>query len=229
MGMLTVPSVAARKPVLEKPESCAVFSFDSQGWLSGIECLPSPHFNERPSQDACPHVVVMHNISLPPQRFATGLVKDLFMGTLDVTQDETLSDLKGLRVSSHFFIERTGHIIQFVSCDKRAWHAGVSRFNGRDNCNDFSIGIELEGTDLEPFEDAQYHGLTALLSAIDAKYSLSHVVGHSDIAPGRKTDPGPHFDWVRLFRSRSAFGSPDFPGAAARMQLSILEQSFSRV
>ena len=115
-----------------------------------------------------------------------------------------------------------------TTCGKRAWHAGVSRFNGRDNCNDFSIGIELEGTDFVAFEDEQYQALEKLLKAIDARYGLSYIVGHSDIAPGRKTDPGPHFDWVRLHSARSAFGSPQFAGAAARLQLSILEQSFVR-
>lgn len=228
MARPTARNVAARRRVLARAETRAVFGIDSQGWLSGAEHFESPHFNDRPPEDVCPHVVVLHNITLPPKRFATGLVKDLFMGTLDTTRDSSLSELKGLRVSSHFFIERTGRILQFVSCDKRAWHAGVSRFNGRDNCNDFSIGIELEGTDFVPFEDVQYQRLAALLSAIDAKYSLSYVVGHSDIAPGRKTDPGPHFDWVRLHRSRAAFGSPEFPGVAARKQLSILEQTFER-
>ena len=176
---------------------------DPEGWLVAAERHESPHYNERPDEDAEPHVVVLHNISLPPNRFGTGLVRDLFMGELDTKTHPDLTDLEGLRVSSHFFIARDGRIEQFVSCAKRAWHAGVSRFNGRDNCNDF-------------------------LGAIDARYGLSYIVGHSDIAPGRKTDPGPHFDWVRLNGSRSAFGSPQFAGAAARLQLSILEQSFAR-
>lgn len=201
---------------------------DPEGWLVVAERHESPHYNERPDEDAEPHVVVLHNISLPPNRFGTGLVRDLFMGELDTKTHPDLTDLEGLRVSSHFFIARDGRIEQFVSCAKRAWHAGVSRFNGRDNCNDFSIGIELEGTDFVAFEEAQYQALVKLLGAIDARYGLSYIVGHSDIAPGRKTDPGPHFDWVRLNGSRSAFGSPQFAGAAARLQLSILEQSFAR-
>ena len=205
-----------------------VFAIDSDGWVKGAQRFASPHFNERPPADIIPHTVVLHNISLPPQQFGTGFVRDLFMGTLDTTRDASLADLKGLRVSSHFFIDRTGALFQFVSCGKRAWHAGVSRFNGRDNCNDFSIGIELEGTDFVDFEDVQYQTLESLLSAIHAKYALSYVVGHSDVAPGRKTDPGPHFDWVRLYRSRSVFGSPDFFGAAARLQLSALNQTFDR-
>ena len=202
--------------------------FDAEGWLEGVEHHASPHFNERPAEDAEPHVVVLHNISLPPNCFETGLVRDLFMGELDTKVHPDLADLEGLRVSSHFFIERNGRIVQFVGCGKRAWHAGVSRFNGRDNCNDFSIGIELEGTDFVAFEDEQYQALEKLLKAIDARYGLSYIVGHSDIAPGRKTDPGPHFDWVRLHSARSAFGSPQFAGAAARLQLSILAQSFVR-
>ena len=201
---------------------------DEDGWLEGAERFESPHYNERPVSDATPQTVVLHNITLPPGRFATGCVTDLFMGTLDTTADPTLADLKGLRVSSHFFIERTGRILQFVSCGKRAWHAGISRWAGRENCNDFTIGIELEGTDFVPFEEAQYAALTELLGAIHEKYALHDVVAHSDIAPGRKTDPGPHFDWVRLWRSREAFGSPAFDGAAARVQLSRLEQRFER-
>lgn len=205
-----------------------MFDIDCSGWSADVRRLTSEHFNERPSGCAIPHMVVLHNISLPPGQFGTGCVQALFTGTLDTTCDASLADLKGLRVSSHFLIERDGTVTQFVSCDKRAWHAGVSRFNGKDNCNDFSIGIELEGTDFEPFKDEQYQRLVALLHAIDAKYGLSDIVGHSDIAAGRKTDPGPHFDWVRLYRVRSAFGSPEFAGAAARMQLSLLKQTFDR-
>ncbi len=203
-------------------------AIDADGWLAGTARFESPHFNERPFEDAVPHTVVLHNITLPPGRFGTGLVRDLFMGTLDTSLDPALSDLAGLRVSSHFFIDRAGAVTQFVSCAKRAWHAGVSRLAGRDNCNDFTIGIELEGTDFTDFEAVQYESLTALLHAIDAKYSLDCVVGHSDIAPGRKTDPGAHFDWVRLYRAREAFGSPEFAGAAARIQLAALDQSFDR-
>lgn len=205
-----------------------MLSIDSEGWLIGVERRESPHYNERPISDAIPHTVVLHNISLPPLRFGTGMVSDLFMGELDVTRHESLADLAGLRVSSHFFVQRDGRIVQFVSCLKRAWHAGVSRFNGRDNCNDFTIGIELEGTDFVAFENEQYQSLISILCAIDAKYCLSYIVGHSDIAPGRKTDPGPYFDWVRLHRARAMFGSPQFAGAAARMQFAVLRQTFDR-
>lgn len=203
-----------------------MLEIDGGGWACGVRRLESPHFNERPAQYASPHLVVLHNISLPAGHFGTGLVEDLFLGVIDVSRAPSLADLAGLRVSSHFFIDRKGRVTQFVSCLKRAWHAGVSRFNGRDNCNDFSIGIELEGTDFVSFEEAQYAALSTLLAAIDARYNIAHIVGHSDIAPGRKTDPGPCFDWVRLYRGRAAFGSPAFAGAAARMQLSRLAPSF---
>lgn len=203
-----------------------MFVINDEGWTEGALRLKSPHFNERPSVDVCPQTVVLHNITLPPGQFATGMVEDLFLGRLECSRDPRLEDLRGLRVSSHFFITRTGVLEQFVSCSERAWHAGVSRFNGRDNCNDFTLGIELEGTDFVPFENEQYQTLVSLLQAIDAKYGLAYIVGHSDIAPGRKTDPGPCFDWVRLYRSRQQFGNPEFAGAAARMQLSRLRQTF---
>ncbi len=197
----------------------------SDGILEGVDFFPSTHFNERPV-GTVPQTVVLHNISLPAGHFGTGCVHDLFMGVLDTNCDPSFADLQGFRVSSHFFIARDGKIRQYVSCDKCAWHAGVSRFLGRENYNDFSIGIELEGTDALDFEEAQYASLLALLRAVDEHYRLKYIVAHSDIAPGRKTDPGPHFDWVRLFRERARFGSPEFPGPAARMQLSELEQSF---
>lgn len=198
------------------------------GWLqdaAGVFKCASPHFDARETSEAGTPVridtVVLHNISLPPMTFGSGVVKDFFCGKLDFDKYPELEDIRNLRVSSHFFIERTGVITQFVSCQDRAWHAGVSRFNGKNRCNDFTIGIEIEGTDFTNFEDAQYESLVALLSALSRRYPVDYVVGHSDIAPGRKTDPGPHFDWTRLAREKSAFGSPQFPGAAARMQFSV--------
>ncbi len=190
------------------------FFLRKDGWCDGVEHLPSPHFNERPV-GVEPSLVILHCISLPPGCFATGDVARLFLGKLDVTKDSRLADLAGLRVSSHFFVTRDGRVSQFVSCQDRAWHAGVSSFMGHDNCNDYSIGIELEGTDDTPFQKEQYVSLCRLLAALANRYSLKAVVAHSDVAPGRKTDPGLCFDWQYLQRRKSAFGSPDFPGPAA--------------
>ena len=203
-----------------------VLNIKEDGWCEGVEHLYSEHFNERP-EAAEISLVILHNITLPPGEFATGAVEELFLGTLDTAKDARLSDLKGLRVSSHFFITRKGQIKQFVSCRDRAWHAGVSSFMGHDNCNDFSIGIELEGTDDVPFEDAQYVSLVKLLSAIAKRYPIRFVAAHSDVAPGRKTDPGAHFDWVRLEREKEQFGAPDFPGAAAALARSLRNAKIS--
>ena len=195
-------------------------SIDENGWAKGVLISPSSHFNERP-EGVIPSLVILHNITLPPGEFGTGDVRRLFLGTLDTTKDARLADLEGLRVSSHFFVSRTGVIEQFVSCEKRAWHAGISSYLGRDNCNDFSIGIELEGTDDVDFEDAQYRSLVKLLKAVSKRYRISAIVAHSDVAPGRKTDPGPHFDWERLEKEREVFGVPEFPGAAASVARSL--------
>lgn len=146
-------------------------------------------------------LLVIHNISLPPGQFGTGCVEQLFCNQLDFCRHESFDSLRGVTVSAHFFVQRDGAILQFVSTDARAWHAGASRFEGRDNCNDFSIGIELEGTDHVPFTDAQYAALLWLARGLMQNYSQlapGRIVGHSDIAPGRKTDPGPAFDWARL-------------------------------
>ncbi|MEJ2088188.1 MAG: 1,6-anhydro-N-acetylmuramyl-L-alanine amidase AmpD [Gammaproteobacteria bacterium] len=156
-----------------------------------------------PNRDARPDprdisLVVIHGISLPPGRFGTGMVVDFFLNRLDVNADAALADLAGVRVSAHLFIDRRGRTTQFVPFDERAWHAGVSRWRGREGCNDFSIGIELEGVDDRPYTHAQYARLMAVLEALLDRYphlSRSAVVGHQEIAPGRKTDPGPAFDW----------------------------------
>ena len=169
------------------------------GWLTPttlVTLLPSPNFNDRPDDTAIT-LLVIHHISLPPGQFGTTHIADLFLNQLDLAADPWCSCLEGLRVSAHFLIDRNGHVTQFVSCDQRAWHAGVSSFDGREQCNDFSIGIELEGTDTEPFTDAQYASLAKLSSCLRARYPLLAVRGHSDIAPRRKTDPGPFFDWRR--------------------------------
>lgn len=146
-------------------------------------------------------MLVVHNISLPPGCFGSGDVEALFCNTLDCSKDPVFAELDGLKVSAHFLIERQGGLTQFVSCHDRAWHAGVSSWAGRDNCNDFSIGIELEGTDSNPYEAVQYRELSALIARLRLLLpglASGPVVGHSDIAPGRKTDPGPAFDWARL-------------------------------
>lgn len=146
---------------------------------------------------------MIHNISLPPGQFATGKVQAFFQNRLDVTEHPYFEGIKALRVSAHFLIERDGQITQFVSCLDRAWHAGISSFEGREACNDFSLGIELEGTDDQPFTDAQYQALIALTRQLQQHYpqiTPQRICGHSDVAPGRKTDPGPCFDWARFRR-----------------------------
>lgn len=169
------------------------------GWCQGIRHCPSPNFNERPDGEVS--LLVIHNISLPPGCFGTGKVQQLFQNCLPADEHPYFAAIAELRVSAHFLIERDGAVVQFVSCLDRAWHAGVSQFCGRESCNDFSIGIELEGTDDEPYGEAQYESLIALCRLLQQTYpgiTAQRVCGHSDIAPGRKTDPGPAFDWQRL-------------------------------
>lgn len=171
----------------------------ASGWCQGVCHCPSPNFNTRPDGEIS--LLVIHNISLPPGQFGTGKVQEFFQNTLDATEHPYFEGIRELTVSAHFLIERDGKITQFVSCLDRAWHAGVSRFEGRETCNDFSLGIELEGTDELPFSDAQYQALVALTRQLQAAYpalTQHRICGHSDIAPGRKTDPGPAFDWMRF-------------------------------
>jgi AmpD protein len=165
--------------------------------------LPAARFIESPNQDARPAdtditMVVIHNISLPPGQYGSDDVAALFTNRLNPDAHPYFAGICQHRVSAHFFIRRDGALIQFVPCMQRAWHAGVSFWQGRERCNDFSVGIELEGCDTEAFEDVQYHVLNRLLTALMQAYPISDVVGHSDIAPGRKTDPGPCFDWTRI-------------------------------
>jgi N-acetyl-anhydromuramoyl-L-alanine amidase len=168
-----------------------------QGWLQGAKAIPSPNWDDRPAGEPIT-LLVVHNISLPPGEFGGPGVIDLFLNQVTHDTHPYYEQLRGLRVSSHFYIRRTGELIQFVACDHRAWHAGKSYWRGRERCNDFSIGIELEGTDNVPFTDAQYVHLCSLVRSLRAHYPIVDIAGHSDIAPGRKTDPGPHFDWSRL-------------------------------
>jgi len=166
---------------------------DEAGYLSGVQFISSPNCDERPPGNKI-SLLVIHNISMPPNVFAGNGVIELFTNQLnsDVSYYETIRDL---RVSAHFFVRRNGGIIQFVPCGKRAWHAGESCWNGRTCCNDFSIGVEMEGSDTIPFTDSQYVALVALTIELSKVYPITDITGHSDIAPKRKTDPGPCFDW----------------------------------
>lgn len=170
------------------------------GWLQDVTIVESPHCDLRPSVNEI-SLLVVHNISLPPGKFGGGYVQSFFKGELDPTEHLFFQEIAQLRVSAHCLIERNGSITQFVSFDKRGWHAGISTFQGRNRCNDFSIGIELEGTDDFPYTDLQYEsliGLSKILMVQYPKISLGRIVGHNDIAPGRKTDPGESFDWCRF-------------------------------
>ena len=172
----------------------------SGGWLEVAARCPSPNCNPRPEPGDI-SLLVIHNISLPPGQYGTGCVQQFFCNRLDCDAHPYFDEIRDMEVSSHLLIERDGSLTQFVSFEERAWHAGVSEFCGRDNCNDFSIGIELEGCDTEAYTDAQYKSLTAVTGEIMRTYpaiTRDRITGHSDIAPGRKTDPGPAFDWERF-------------------------------
>ncbi|MEN3111447.1 1,6-anhydro-N-acetylmuramyl-L-alanine amidase AmpD [Uliginosibacterium paludis] len=169
----------------------------SDGWLSGVRRVLSPNCDDWPEHGG-PELLVIHAISLPPDEFGGPGVEQLFTNTLDPAQHQYYASIAHLRVSAHFFIRRTGEIIQFVPLTRRAWHAGVSVWAGRERCNDFSLGIELEGCDTKPFDDEQYTSLSWLVATLAGQLPLTGMCGHSDIAPGRKTDPGPFFDWSRV-------------------------------
>lgn len=183
---------------------------DSEGWCDRAQRRVTNHFNERPDSDSI-SLLVIHNISLPAGHFGTGDVDELFRGCLNCHKDPSYSELEGLRVSSHFFIDRRGTLYQYVSCLNRAWHAGVSSFKGREGCNDFSIGVELEGTDELPYEAVQYRVLADLTAALTAAYPITDVAGHNFIAPERKTDPGRAFDWGKYRSMCDAGLSFSFP------------------
>jgi AmpD protein len=159
--------------------------------------IPSANFNQRPENIAI-SLVVIHNISLPPNEFNHPYIEDFFTNQLDFNAHPYFKTLQNMQVSAHLLIKRSGIIVQFVAFDQRAWHAGVSNFNGRDNCNDFSIGIELEGSDDIAYETAQYRALNTILTALKSHYPIRDITGHSDIAPTRKTDPGPSFEWSKI-------------------------------
>jgi len=167
------------------------------GWYRPAHRLPSPNFGKRP-EGACIDLIVIHSISLPPGQYGGNEVQALFTNQLDWDAHPYFGQIRGLEVSSHFYIRRDGTLWQFVSTHDRAWHAGQSHYRGRSNCNDDSVGIELEGLEGDRFEDAQYQTLTRLCRDLRQVCPIEHMAGHEHIAPGRKQDPGPGFDWSRL-------------------------------
>lgn len=180
-----------------------------QGWWSPAQRLASPNFGQRPAGLAV-ELVVLHSISLPPGVYGGDAIERLFTNRLDPSAHPYFAQIAGLKVSAHFLLRRDGALLQFVSCDRRAWHAGQSSWRGRDNCNDWSIGIELEGLEGHDFEPPQYLALVSLLQAIVRRYPVRELVGHEQVAPGRKHDPGAGFDWVALFEQAG------FPAALRR-------------
>lgn len=170
------------------------WTIDEDGWCDGAVRYDSPYCDARP-EGALVDLLVIHNISLPGGSFGGPHVSDLFTGRVDYNADPSFADLRGLQVSAHFVVRRDGALLQYVSADQRAWHAGTSSFQGRPQCNGYSIGIEMEGSDHVAFQPRQYRVLAALTAALAARYGLDEVRGHEHIAPGRKTDPGPFFDW----------------------------------
>ncbi len=175
-----------------------MLQINSQGFITSAKQVCSPNFDARPCLDtAAPEIsmIVIHNISLPPNQYGGNGIIELFTNTLNPDEHPYYAEIYTRKVSSHFLIRRDGELLQFVSCLQRAWHAGVSNWLGRERCNDFSVGIELEGSDFEAFESAQYKLLQLLINILKQTYPIQTIVGHSEIAPGRKTDPGPYFDW----------------------------------
>lgn len=180
--------------------SPTVRSLFVDGWYAFARREDSPNFGPRPAQ-AEPDLVVIHSISLPPGEYGGPGVRQLFTNTLDWSEHPYYDSIRGMEVSAHFFITRLGELWQFVSVLDRAWHAGASSYRGRDNCNNDSIGIELEGIEGGPFEDAQYETLAELICALHQHWPLAHVAGHEHVSPGRKADPGAGFDWLRLSKA----------------------------
>ena len=170
-----------------------------EGWLRRARSVRSPNFGPRPEATQV-DLVVLHSISLPPGEYGGDAIERLFTNQLDWTAHPYFETIRGLTVSSHFLVRRDGSLVQFVSCDDRAWHAGASHWRGRQECNDFSIGVELEGLEGQTFEDAQYPVLAGLLGSLALRYPIAAVAGHEHVAPGRKSDPGSGFDWARLRR-----------------------------
>jgi AmpD protein len=180
------------------------------GWLRLARQVPSPNCGPRPARSAV-ELIVIHSISLPPGEYGGDAIERLFTNRLDWDAHPCYAAIRGLAVSAHFLIRRDGTCLQFVSCDTRAWHAGISTWRGRENCNDYSIGIELEGLEGESFEAAQYDALVDVMQASKRRYPIVGVAGHEHVAPGRKADPGARFDWSRV-RSGTGWAAPYFPG-----------------
>ena len=204
--MTPSPAQSARLPV-----SSSRLYVDRAGSISAARQIPSPNCDARPA-DAGITLLVIHNISLPPGKFGGRAIIELFTNRLNPKAHPYYAHIAKLRVSSHFLIRRDGRLIQFVPCALRAWHAGASTWRGRPGCNDFSIGVELEGADDIAYESAQYATLARLTRALRRRYPIAEAAGHSDVAPGRKTDPGPAFDWARY--RKSIAGSPAHSGAS---------------
>ena len=183
------------------------------GWLRSARRCASPNFGPRPASAAV-ELVLVHSISLPPGEYGGDAIERLFTNRLDWDAHPYYAQIRGLQVSSHFVVRRDGELLQFVSCDERAWHAGASQWRGRADCNDFSIGIELEGLEGGPFEPAQYARLVTLAKAIARRYPVRGIAGHEHVAPGRKFDPGPGFDWPG-FRTRLGWACGYFPEVVA--------------
>ena len=184
-------------------------SVDEAGLITGCRYVESPNHDERPAGDEVT-LLVVHSISLPPGEYGGDAIERFFTNCLDPSAHPYFQEICGLKVSSHFLIRRDGELVRFVPIERRAWHAGPSSWRGRSRCNDFSIGVELEGTDEEPYDDRQYAALADLVAALQRAYpSLADgwIAGHSDIAPGRKTDPGPAFDWRRVERDLRTRGA----------------------
>jgi AmpD protein len=177
------------------------------GWLAGKRRVFSPNQGVRPA-DAAVTLVVIHNISLPPDDFSGDAVEQFFVNRLDPAAHPYFATIADLQVSTHFYIRRSGRVVQFVGCDRRAWHAGKSCWAGVDNCNDYSVGIELQGNDVEPYTAAQYESLWEVIDALRTRYPIDSLAGHCHIAPGRKSDPGPSFDWAA---ARQRYGMLNLP------------------
>ena len=198
VGAARVPR-SSRNPRGRAPVARSRLAIDTRGFANLATQVPSPNCDDRPDGGAIT-LIVVHGISLPPGEFGGDAIPRLFSNCIDPAAHPYYAAIADLRVSAHFLIRRDGTMLQFVACSKRAWHAGRSSWRGREGCNDYSVGIELEGTDTLPYAGAQYTMLARLIRALRRRYPAEAVVGHSDVAPGRKTDPGPAFDWERLGR-----------------------------
>ena len=191
----------------------SIYTIDPQGWCHRARRADCTNFDMRPD-DAEIRLLVIHNISLPPGEFGGHYIEDLFANRLDCDAHPYFAQLRGLRVSSHFLIRRDGELLQFVATHSRAWHAGLSNYKGQDRCNDFSIGIELEGTDTDDYCDAQYATLVAVTDALLRAHPITDVCGHQHISPERKTDPGPSFDWMHFRSALAALQNANLPTAS---------------